>query len=81
VTILAVWAKFGRDVLPARSLLSAAAYVAWKIPMYAMFFVRPQTKWVRTARDLAAAPPLRTPRARSTLLVPRSGEASTKLRV
>ncbi|HYO08954.1 MAG TPA: glycosyltransferase family 2 protein [Tepidisphaeraceae bacterium] len=57
-TVLTAWAKFGRACLPARSLFAAAAYVAWKLPMYAMFLFRPEKKWVRTERT---APPATTP--------------------
>jgi hypothetical protein len=51
MTTLAAWARFGCECLPARSLLSAGAYVIWKIPIYAMFVRRPQNQWIRTQRD------------------------------
>lgn len=50
--ILMAWAKFGRKDLPARSLLAIPLYVLWKIPLYFAFLVKPQTKWVRTERDV-----------------------------
>ena len=55
VAILAAWIKFGRQQLPARTLLSVPFYLLWKIPLYVSYMVRPQTKWVRTERD--AKPP------------------------
>jgi len=62
VALLAVgaaWARFGRDVLPPRALLALPLYVAWKVPIYLAFLVRPQKAWVRTERaadDLAPRP-------------------------
>ncbi|NJR64170.1 MAG: glycosyltransferase family 2 protein [Leptolyngbyaceae cyanobacterium CRU_2_3] len=54
--ILAAWAKFGRTDLPVQTLLSIPFYVLWKIPLYFAFWVRPQTKWVRTDRDPVNVP-------------------------
>ena len=54
VAILGAWAKFGRD-LPLLSLLVVPFYILWKIPLYLAFLVKPQTKWVRTERDVDAA--------------------------
>ncbi len=51
LSVLAAWAKFGRSILPARSMLGAIGYVAWKLPMYAMFVIKPERKWERTRRD------------------------------
>ncbi|MBD3883598.1 glycosyltransferase family 2 protein [Phormidium tenue FACHB-886] len=50
-TLLA-WAKFCRSDLPARTLLAIPLYMLWKIPLYLKFLVRPETKWVRTERDI-----------------------------
>lgn len=52
--IFLAWLKYGRRTLPPTSLLAAMSYVAWKIPMYCMFFIRPEKKWVRTARSSSA---------------------------
>jgi cellulose synthase/poly-beta-1,6-N-acetylglucosamine synthase-like glycosyltransferase len=49
--VLAAWAKFAREDLPLKTLLSIPLYVLWKIPLYFAFLVKPQTKWVRTERD------------------------------
>lgn len=54
--ILAAWVKFGRHTLPLRSLLAAPFYVAWKIPMYFAFVLKPQKEWVRTARTVPNQP-------------------------
>jgi hypothetical protein len=51
LAIVGAWAKFGRDRLPPKFLLTIPGYVLWKIPLYISFLVRRQTKWVRTARD------------------------------
>ncbi|MBW4578313.1 MAG: glycosyltransferase [Tildeniella nuda ZEHNDER 1965/U140] len=47
------WAKFARHKLPLSTLLAVPLYVLWKVPLYIAFLVKPQTKWVRTERDLA----------------------------
>lgn len=49
--ILGAWAKFCRHLLPFTTLLAIPLYVFWKIPLYLAFLIKPQTKWVRTARD------------------------------
>jgi cellulose synthase/poly-beta-1,6-N-acetylglucosamine synthase-like glycosyltransferase len=54
MAILGAWAKFGRD-LPLLSLLVVPFYILWKLPLYLTFLVNPQTKWVRTERDIDAA--------------------------
>jgi cellulose synthase/poly-beta-1,6-N-acetylglucosamine synthase-like glycosyltransferase len=54
ISILGAWAKFGRD-LPLLSLLVVPFYILWKLPLYLTFLVNPQTKWVRTERDIDAA--------------------------
>jgi cellulose synthase/poly-beta-1,6-N-acetylglucosamine synthase-like glycosyltransferase len=53
VAILSAWANFGRD-LPLLALLSVPFYILWKLPLYLKFMIKPQTKWVRTERDIAA---------------------------
>lgn len=56
LSIVGAWAKFGRTDLPVLTLLAVPSYVLWKIPLYLAFLVRPQTKWIRTARDVVDAP-------------------------
>jgi cellulose synthase/poly-beta-1,6-N-acetylglucosamine synthase-like glycosyltransferase len=48
--VFLTWLKYGRSTLPPRSLAAAITYIAWKLPMYCMFLVRPEKRWVRTAR-------------------------------
>jgi hypothetical protein len=63
-SVLLVWIKYGRQTLPASAVGAVASYVAWKLPMYAMFLIRPENQWVRTARTpatLVSPPPPPTP--------------------
>ena len=55
VAIMAAWAKFGRGDLPLLTLLTVPFYILWKIPLYLGFLVQPQTKWIRTKRDVVDA--------------------------
>jgi cellulose synthase/poly-beta-1,6-N-acetylglucosamine synthase-like glycosyltransferase len=45
------WLRFGRDLLPAGTLLRTPVYVVRKLPLYLGFLTRPQSDWVRTPRD------------------------------
>jgi cellulose synthase/poly-beta-1,6-N-acetylglucosamine synthase-like glycosyltransferase len=56
LSIVAAWAKFGRESLPAVTLLAVPLYLLWKIPLYLAFLFKPQTKWVRTERDAVDSP-------------------------
>lgn len=56
ISIVGAWAKFGRANLPILTLLAVPLYILWKIPLYFAFLVRPQTKWIRTERDIVDAP-------------------------
>jgi hypothetical protein len=56
LSILVAWAKFGRESLPALTLLAVPLYLLWKIPLYLAFLFKPQTKWVRTERDTLDSP-------------------------
>lgn len=51
ISIVAAWAKFGYDDLPALTLLAVPFYILWKIPLYLAFLIQPQTNWSRTERD------------------------------
>ncbi len=53
VSVMTAWAKFARNTLPLAALLAVPGYILWKIPLYLTFLVKPQTKWVRTERDVA----------------------------
>ena len=55
ISIVGAWAKFGRANLPMLKLLVVPLYVLWKIPLYLAFLVEPQTKWIRTERDVVDA--------------------------
>lgn len=50
--IVVAWAKFGRVDIPLFTLLAVPFYILWKIPLYLAFLIKPQSKWVRTERDL-----------------------------
>lgn len=52
IAILAAWAKYCRQDLPAQTLLSIPLYILWKIPLYFSFLVKRQKSWVRTERDI-----------------------------
>ncbi len=56
LSILVAWAKFGRESLPALTLLAVPLYLLWKIPLYLAFIFKRQTKWVRTERDTLDSP-------------------------
>lgn len=49
-TILLVWHRAGRRVLPGRVLMRVPAYLLWKLPIYARLLGRRQRLWVRTDR-------------------------------
>ncbi|MDJ0555176.1 MAG: glycosyltransferase family 2 protein [Microcoleaceae cyanobacterium MO_207.B10] len=51
ISIFGAWVKFGRSQLPLLTLLAVPLYVLWKIPIYLAFLAKPESKWVRTARD------------------------------
>lgn len=52
IAILSAWAKYCRNQLPARTLLTVPLYVLWKIPLYFAFVFKRQKAWVRTERDV-----------------------------
>ena len=54
------WIRFGRRAMPLASVLGAPRYALAKVPLYAAFVRRRETKWVRTARTPAA--PLAAPK-------------------
>ncbi len=52
IALTSAWWRFGRAVLPARSLLAVPGYLLWKIPLYLGFALRGRHKhWERTARS------------------------------
>jgi cellulose synthase/poly-beta-1,6-N-acetylglucosamine synthase-like glycosyltransferase len=52
--IVAAWFKFGRRMLPLRSLLAAPFYILWKLPIYLNFLLHRQQTWIRTERERGA---------------------------
>lgn len=56
VAVLAAWWKFGRQELPAQTLLAVPGYVRWKIPIYFNTLLHRRARWTRTERDSDSAP-------------------------
>ncbi len=50
--VLLAWSKFGRSDLPFQNLVAIPFYVLGKIPIYLKFLVKPQSRWLKTERDL-----------------------------
>jgi cellulose synthase/poly-beta-1,6-N-acetylglucosamine synthase-like glycosyltransferase len=48
---LAVWARFGRAILPLRAVLALPGYVWAKVPLYVAFVTHRQRTWERTDRE------------------------------
>lgn len=54
VSIMLAWVKFGRKIIPFKSLASVPFYILWKIPIYLQFLIKPEKRWIRTERDVIA---------------------------
>ena len=50
--VLLAWSRFGRSDLPLKDLIAIPFYVLSKIPIYLKFLVKPQSRWLKTERDL-----------------------------
>ena len=50
--VLLAWLKFGRADLPLKNLIAIPFYILGKIPIYLKFLVKPQSRWLKTERDL-----------------------------
>ena len=50
--VLLAWIRFGRDDLPLKNLVAIPFYILGKIPIYLKFLVNPQSRWLKTERDL-----------------------------
>ena len=51
LAVLVAWLRFGRGLLPLRSLLAVPMYVAWKLPLYLSYLVRGRhDDWERAER-------------------------------
>ncbi|NJK56663.1 MAG: glycosyltransferase family 2 protein [Pleurocapsa sp. SU_5_0] len=51
-SVLLAWVKFGRADLPLKNLIAIPFYILVKIPIYLNFLVKPQSRWLKTERDL-----------------------------
>jgi cellulose synthase/poly-beta-1,6-N-acetylglucosamine synthase-like glycosyltransferase len=51
VSVLLVWAKFARKIIPFTSLAYIPIYAVAKIPLYFKFILKRQVEWVRSRRD------------------------------
>ena len=45
------WWIAARSVIPLRALVAVPAYALWKLPMWVLSVVNPQSEWVRTSRE------------------------------
>ena len=50
--VLLAWTRFGRSDLPLRNLITIPFYILGKIPIYLKFLINPQSRWLKTERDL-----------------------------
>ena len=50
--VLMAWIRFGRSDLPLKNLIAIPFYILSKIPIYLKFLVKPQSRWLKTERDL-----------------------------
>jgi hypothetical protein len=51
LSLAAAWLRYGREALPASTLIRTPIYILRKVPLYLGFLRRPQSDWVRTDRD------------------------------
>jgi Glycosyltransferase like family 2 len=56
LSVLIGWLKFGQDLLPLKAWTGLPHYLLWKIPIYVKFVTQPQTRWIKTERDVADPP-------------------------
>ncbi|MEM7592493.1 MAG: glycosyltransferase family 2 protein [Cyanobacteria bacterium P01_A01_bin.83] len=50
--VFLAWIKFGRSDLPLANLIAIPFYILGKIPIYLKFLTKPQSRWLKTERDL-----------------------------
>ena len=50
--LLLIWSKFGREDLSLKDLIAIPFYIIGKIAIYLKFLVNPQSRWLKTERDL-----------------------------
>lgn len=51
LSLARAWAVEGRNILPWRNIAQIPAYIFWKLPIAAQFFVRRERQWIRTERE------------------------------
>jgi hypothetical protein len=49
-SVLLCWGRYGRRLIPLRSLALAPLYAIWKIPFYFKFITARQVEWIRSRR-------------------------------
>lgn len=50
--VFLAWSRFGRSDLPFKNLLAIPFYILGKLPIYLKFLIKPQSRWLKTERDL-----------------------------
>ena len=50
--VLLAWIRFGRSDISLKNLVAIPFYILGKIPIYLKFIVKPQSRWLKTERDL-----------------------------
>ena len=50
--VLLAWIRFGRTDISLKNLMAIPFYILGKIPIYLKFIVKPQSRWLKTERDL-----------------------------
>lgn len=50
--VLLAWSRFGRSDLPLKNLVVIPFYIFGKIPIYFKFLIKPQSRWLKTERDI-----------------------------
>jgi cellulose synthase/poly-beta-1,6-N-acetylglucosamine synthase-like glycosyltransferase len=76
--VIAAWAKFARNDISLKNLISVPFYLFWKIPIYLAFLLKPQQAWVRTERD-ANVPQLPNLGQLADLVFPKTFSLSSKI--
>ena len=50
--VLLAWSRFGASDLSLKNLMAIPFYILSKIPIYLKFLIQPQSRWLKTERDL-----------------------------
>jgi cellulose synthase/poly-beta-1,6-N-acetylglucosamine synthase-like glycosyltransferase len=51
--VFIAWIKFGRSDLSINNLVAIPVYILSKIPIYFKFLTKPQSRWLKTERDIS----------------------------